>query len=130
MDYKQLIEKAKEALENAHVPYSHYTVGAAVLTEDGNVYSGCNIENASYGATVCAERVAIFKAVSNGREKNESYCPCKRVLVIFQHLVEFADKSWQSLLWMILKSLCLMMKKQKFIRWMKFYHCHLQARIY
>ena len=69
MDYKELIEKAKEALENAHVPYSHYTVGAAVLTEDGNVYSGCNIENASYGATVCAERVAIFKAVSNGEKK-------------------------------------------------------------
>ncbi len=69
MDYKKLIEKAKEALENAHVPYSHYTVGAAVLTEDGNVYSGCNIENASYGATVCAERVAIFKAVSNGEKK-------------------------------------------------------------
>ena len=69
MDYKQLIEKAKEALGNAHVPYSNYRVGAAVLTEDGNVYNGCNIENASYGATVCAERVAIFKAVSNG-EKN------------------------------------------------------------
>lgn len=69
MDYKKLIEKAKDALENAHVPYSNYQVGAAVLTEDGNIYNGCNIENASYGATVCAERVAIFKAVSDGAKK-------------------------------------------------------------
>lgn len=69
MNFEILKEEAKKALSNAHVPYSNYQVGAAVLTEEGNIYRGCNIENASYGATVCAERVAIFKAVSNGEKK-------------------------------------------------------------
>ena len=61
-----LIEKAIEAREAAYTPYSHFKVGAAVLTEDGSIYSGCNVENASFGATNCAERTAIFKAVSEG----------------------------------------------------------------
>ena len=62
----QLLITAKEAMKHAYAPYSGFSVGAAVLTSDGRVYSGCNIENASYGATNCAERTAIFKAVSEG----------------------------------------------------------------
>jgi cytidine deaminase len=65
-EYKRLIEEAKRAMEKAYVPYSHFKVGAAVLTKSGKIYSGCNIENASFGATNCAERTAIFKAVSEG----------------------------------------------------------------
>lgn len=61
-----LISKALQGRENAYTPYSNFKVGAAVLTEDGKIYTGCNIENASYGATNCAERTAIFKAVSEG----------------------------------------------------------------
>ncbi len=64
--YTQLIGKAREALNNAYCPYSKYRVGAAVLTEKGNIYTGCNIENGSYGAASCAERTAVFKAVSEG----------------------------------------------------------------
>lgn len=66
LEFKELILAAKEARENAYVPYSSFKVGAAVLTDDGEIYKGCNIENASYGATNCAERTAIFKAVSEG----------------------------------------------------------------
>jgi cytidine deaminase len=66
MDYSELILKAIEARESAYVPYSNFKVGAAVLTDDGSIFTGCNIENASYGATNCAERTAIFKAVSEG----------------------------------------------------------------
>ena len=61
-----LIEKAREAMEAAYVPYSHYQVGACLLCDDGRMFSGCNVENASYGLTNCAERTAIFKAVSEG----------------------------------------------------------------
>lgn len=64
-----LVERAKEAVSNAYAPYSGFCVGAAVLTESGKIYQGCNIENASYGATNCAERTAIFKAVSEGEQK-------------------------------------------------------------
>lgn len=63
---KKLMEEALKARENAYVPYSHYQVGAALLTEDSRIYTGCNVENASYGATNCAERTAFFKAVSEG----------------------------------------------------------------
>ncbi|MFW5787885.1 MAG: cytidine deaminase [Halanaerobiales bacterium] len=66
---EKLIEKAKLAKDNAYVPYSNFPLGAAVLTEDDNIYSGCNIENASYGLSNCAERTALFKAISEG-EKN------------------------------------------------------------
>lgn len=61
-----LVRTALEARKMAYVPYSHYQVGAALMTEDGKIYQGCNIENASYGATNCAERTAFFKAVSEG----------------------------------------------------------------
>lgn len=66
---EQLIELALAARNNAYVPYSHYSVGAAVMTAEGKIYDGCNIENASYGATNCAERTAIFKAVSEGARR-------------------------------------------------------------
>lgn len=67
--YASLAKKAEEAVKNAYCPYSGYRVGAAVLTENGNIYTGCNIENASYGATNCAERTAVFKAVSEGERR-------------------------------------------------------------
>lgn len=66
MNYEILIKEAMEARKRAYTPYSKFNVGAAVLTEEGKIYSGCNIENASYGATNCAERTAIFKAISEG----------------------------------------------------------------
>ena len=62
----ELMDMAKEAMKSAYAPYSHFSVGAAVETYDGEVYCGCNIENSSYGATICAERTAISKAVSEG----------------------------------------------------------------
>ncbi len=69
---KELLEKllkpALEAKEKAYAPYSKFRVGAALLTSDGSVYTGCNVENASYGLTVCAERVAAFKAVCDGKK--------------------------------------------------------------
>lgn len=61
-----LIDAAKQARENAHAPYSNFRVGAALRSTSGRIFSGCNVENASYGLTMCAERVAIFKALSEG----------------------------------------------------------------
>ncbi|MBQ7758220.1 cytidine deaminase [Anaerotignum sp.] len=71
MTDRELVALAKEAMQNAYVPYSHFKVGAALLAKDGTVFKGCNIENASYGATNCAERTAIFKAVSEGYREFE-----------------------------------------------------------
>lgn len=68
-DLKTLASLAVEARKNAYVPYSHFTVGAAVLCSDGTIYTGCNIENSSFGATICAERVAMAKAISDGHLK-------------------------------------------------------------
>ncbi len=65
-EMQELIGKAKEARENSYSPYSGFSIGAAILTIDGQVFTGTNIENASYGLTNCAERTAIFKAVSEG----------------------------------------------------------------
>lgn len=72
MTDKELVSLAKEAMESAYAPYSHFKVGAALLAKDGTVFKGCNIENASYGATNCAERTAIFKAVSEGYREFEA----------------------------------------------------------
>ena len=66
LETQKLMDCAIKARENAYSPYSHFAVGAALLCEDGTLYEGCNIENASYGLTNCAERTAIFKAVSEG----------------------------------------------------------------
>ena len=69
MTEQELIAKAFEMLDYAYIPYSHFPVGAALECEDGAVYTGCNIENASYGLTNCAERTAAFKAVSEGHRR-------------------------------------------------------------
>ena len=66
---KELVEAASAVRENSYAPYSKFRVGAAVETKDGKIYSGCNIESASYGLTVCGERVAIWKAVSEGEHE-------------------------------------------------------------
>lgn len=66
---ERLLKEAAEVREHAYVPYSHYAVGAAVLGKSGRVYTGCNVENASYGLTICAERAAIFRAVSEGERE-------------------------------------------------------------
>ncbi|SHG86073.1 cytidine deaminase [Thermosyntropha lipolytica DSM 11003] len=99
MDIKLLIKEAREAQKYAYAPYSRFKVGAALLTKKGRVYKGANIENASYGLTVCAERVAVFKAVSEGELDWEGICvvssgsgfayPCGACL---QVLSEFASE--------------------------------------
>ena len=84
---EQVIKAAQEAAENAYVPYSRFRVGAALLTKDGQIFQGCNIENASFGLTNCAERTAIFKAVSEGyRDTKDPISPCgacRQVMVEF-----------------------------------------------
>ncbi len=69
IDDRMLIERACEARKNAYIPYSHYAVGAAVLTKEGRIFTGCNVENASYPAGCCAERVAVFQAVGAGERE-------------------------------------------------------------
>jgi len=86
MTYKRLVTLARNALTKSHSPYSKFRVGAALLTKDGKVFAGCNIENSSFGLTICAERTAIFKAVSEGQthfqaiaiatEQREFIAPC------------------------------------------------------
>ena len=106
MYYGELIEKAKEARLRAYAPYSEFTVGAALLCKNGRIYTGCNIENASYGATICAERTAIYKAVSEGEGDFEAiaivgaaagapieFCPpcgmCRQVMTEFCDMDRF-----------------------------------------
>lgn len=95
----QLIQACLYAQRLAYVPYSQFRVGAAVLAQDGQIYTGCNIENASFGATICAERVAIVKAISTGNRKilalavvtdaNEFARPCG---ICRQVIAEFAGE--------------------------------------
>jgi cytidine deaminase len=68
-EHKKLLAIARKAARNTYSPYSKFPVGAALMTAEGKVFSGCNVENASYGLTMCAERVAMLKAVSEGNQK-------------------------------------------------------------
>ncbi len=89
----KLIKEALKARKSAYCPYSHYAVGAAVLTSSGKIYSGCNVENSSYGLSICAERNAIFTAVACGDKKIIAICvatkspkpcgACRQVLMEF-----------------------------------------------
>ena len=72
MTDEKLVALAKKAMKHAYAPYSQFQVGAALLAKDGRVFTGCNVENASYGATNCAERTAVFKAVSEGCREFEA----------------------------------------------------------
>jgi len=102
MDILDLIKEAYEAKKYAYVPYSGFHVGAALLTASGKVYRGCNIENAAYSPTNCAERTAFFKAISEGEkdfqsivvvgDKEEYLTPCG---VCRQVMMEFCDKDFQ-----------------------------------
>lgn len=105
----ELIEKAIEARKYAYAPYSNFMVGAAVLGCNGLIYTGCNIENASYGASNCAERTAIFKGISEGctsfagiaivgGRKDEELINCSPCGICRQVMSEFFDKSSQIIL--------------------------------
>ena len=76
METEKLIQAAKDAMMRAYAPYSGFFVGAALLTKSGKVYTGCNIENAAFGPSCCAERVAIFKAVSEGEKEFAAIAVC------------------------------------------------------
>lgn len=96
LEIQKLMDCAIKARENAYSPYSHFAVGAALLCEDGTIYEGCNIENASYGLTNCAERTAVFKAVSEGYTKFKALAvvadtegPCAPCGACRQVVVEF-----------------------------------------
>jgi len=80
----KLLRSAKKVMKNAHAPYSKFRVGAAILLTNGRVFSGCNVENASYGMTICAERTAIFSAVAQLGPKTVSYT----------HLDVYKRQSW------------------------------------
>ncbi|MGB9695409.1 MAG: cytidine deaminase [Caldisericaceae bacterium] len=97
---EKLIEEATKAMEHAYVPYSNFRVGAAVLMKSGKIYTGANIENSSYGATVCAERVAIFKAISEGETEieeiavvTETETPSSPCGICRQVIAEFSDNA-------------------------------------
>ncbi|MBJ7949398.1 MULTISPECIES: cytidine deaminase [Bacillus cereus group] len=105
MDKKKYIEEANKMLSKAYIPYSKFPVGAALVTKEGKIYTGCNIENASYGLCNCAERTAIFKAVSEG-ERDFSYLvitgetdgPISPCGACRQVIVEFCDPKMRVLL--------------------------------
>ena len=102
IEKEQVINAAQEAAENAYVPYSQFRVGAALLTKDGHIFQGCNIENASFGLTNCAERTAFFKAVSDGithfsriaiagGQRNGALQICPPCGICLQVMMEFCD---------------------------------------
>ena len=84
-EYKKLYDVAKEALKNSYAPYSKFQVGAAILTETGEIFTGCNVENASYGACICAERTAACKGISEGFQN------FKAIAVVAQEKGEFKE---------------------------------------
>lgn len=101
MTKQELCQKAVEMLDMAYVPYSHFPVGAALECSDGTVFTGCNVENAAYGSTICAERTAIVKAVSEGHRdfvriaiagKSKDFCvpcgSCRQVMMEFSPEME------------------------------------------
>ncbi|MCU9613914.1 cytidine deaminase [Caldibacillus lycopersici] len=105
MKTEQLVLEAKEAMKRAYVPYSKFPVGAALLTTDGKVYHGCNIENAAYSMTNCAERTAFFKAISEGDNKFEMLAvvadtdrPCSPCGACRQVISEFCSPSMKVIL--------------------------------
>lgn len=96
MGVEDLISEAREARKRAYVPYSNFAVGAALLTKSGQVYRGCNVENAAYGLSICAERVAVFKAVSAGEKDFEAIAIVSETMAMpcgacRQVLAEFGD---------------------------------------
>lgn len=106
MTPEELIDLAKQVRKRAYAPYSHYKVGAALLGKSGKIYTGCNVENASYGHTVCAERSAVVKAVSEGEREFEAVAvvtknggspcgACRQVLSEFspELIIYIADKN-------------------------------------
>lgn len=97
-EYKKLMKEAEKARKKAYTPYSKFKVGAAVLSADGKIFTGCNIENASFGLAVCAERVAIFKAISEGSTKFKAIAvigdtdkPCSPCGACRQVISEFGE---------------------------------------
>ncbi len=110
IDREKLLACATEARKNAYAPYSHFTVGAALLADNGTVYCGCNVENASYGLTCCAERTALYKAVSDGarmfcaiavvggNEDEEAATSCPPCGICRQALAEFCDNAFPVIL--------------------------------
>ena len=101
MNSKILMELAKKARENAYAPYSNFKVGAALLCGDGTVYTGCNVENASFSPTMCAERVAFGKAVSDGKRDFTAIAvvgnttPCTPCGVCRQVMAEFCKADFK-----------------------------------
>lgn len=99
---RPLVEWAKKAQKRAYCPYSRYAVGAAVLTESGRIFPGANVENASYGLSLCAERVAIFNAVARGEKSLKAICVAGRSAkpcgACRQVMLEFSSKDTQLLL--------------------------------
>ena len=97
----ELMDKAIEAKKNSYSPYSHFKVGAALLTSDNEIYQGCNIENVSYTPTCCAERVAFFKAISDGKKQFKAIAIngdtpfCFFFGVCRQVMKEFCDDSFK-----------------------------------
>ena len=105
----RLMSASEDARKQAYAPYSSFTVGAALLADDGEIYSGCNIENASYGATLCAERTAFAKAILEGKrsfsmiaicggQKHEAARPCPPCGMCRQVMSEFCDPDFTILL--------------------------------